>query len=145
MTQASEVVTRSGSSFSLGDPSNCVVLSLDDDLLYVVVRGDPPNGALLACFREAFETGTLTVRRPTLVDLSAFNGRIDWTSVRQVGAIAPWGRSGGGSRVAYVTESLWFSALLKLVKELYPESHHRQFGDVQSAAAWLATAPAKLH
>jgi len=141
MTRESEAVTRSGSSFSVGDSSNCVVLSLEDDLLRITVRGDPPSGALLACFREAFADAALTTRRrPTLVDLTDFNGRIDWASVRQVGAIAPWSKNGEGSRVAYVTDSLWFTTLLKLVKELYPETHHRQFDDVQSAAAWLINA-----
>jgi hypothetical protein len=143
MADDSEAVTRSGSSFSLGDAQNSIALSIEDDLLRITVRGDPPTGALLACFREAFDTAALTTRRPTLVDLSAFNGRIDWTSVRQVGSIAPWSKQDGqGSRVAYVTDSLWFTALLKLVKELYPETQHRQFDDVAGATAWLATAPA---
>jgi hypothetical protein len=140
MTREPQAVARSGSSFSLGDMLNCVVLSVEDDLLRVTVRGDPPTGALLACFREAFDTAALTTRRPTLVDLTDFNGRIDWASVRQVGAITPWRKHGGqGSRVAYVTESLWFTALLKLVQELYPTTQHRQFDDVASATAWLAT------
>jgi len=109
-------------------------------MLRVTVRGDPPAGALLACFRAAFDT-VLTARRPTLVDLSGFHGRIDWNSVREVGAIAPWRKKRRGSRVAYVTDRFWFAALLKLVKELYPEVQHRQFEDVEAAAAWLAPAP----
>ena len=138
MTRDSNLATEAGRTFSIGDSQNCVILGVEAELLRVTARGDPPVGALVGCFREAIQSKALTHRLPTLVDLTAFNGRVDWNAVREVGTITPWSQDGKpGSCVAYVTDSFWFRALLKLVTELYPKSRHRQFDDVASAIAWL--------
>jgi len=142
MTRDSDPAPSSRATFSHGDPQNCVVLSVEGNLLRVTVRGDPPSGALVECFRDAIDAAALTARLPTLVDLTSFNGRVDWNAVREVGKITPWSKdSSRASRVAYVTDSFWFKALLKLVKELYPQTQHRQFDDARSAAAWLIATP----
>jgi hypothetical protein len=143
MTRDFDQAPSSSALFRHGDQQNCVVLSVEGDLLRVTFRGDPHGGALVDCFRDAIDAAALTRRLPTLVDLTAFNGRVDWNAVREVGTITPWNKDGKpGSRVAYVTDSFWFKALLKLVKELYPETQHRQFDDTSSAAAWLTARPA---
>jgi hypothetical protein len=142
MTRDSDHVPSAGATFRHGDPQNCVVLSVEDNLLRLTFHGDPPGGALVGCFRDAIDTAVLTRRLPTLVDLTTFNGRVDWNAVREVGTMTPWNKDGmRDSRVAYVSDSFWFKALLKLVKELYPETQHRQFDDAASAAAWLVTPP----
>jgi hypothetical protein len=138
MTRDSDPAILGRPTFRIGDAQNCVILSVEADLLRVTVRGDPPTGALVDCFRDAIQSAALTARLPTLVDLTSFNGRIDWNAVREVGTITPWSKDEKpGSRVAYVTDSFWFRALLKLVKEFYPQTQHRQFDDARSATAWL--------
>ncbi len=125
-----------------GTPEDGVTLLIERGLLHVCVAGDPPGGALADCFREAFSSGALVASVPTLVDLSRFTGRVDWASLRQISNLVPWARDTGRSpRVAYLTNSPWFSALLKIVAEFYPRSTHRRFDDAPAALAWLRETP----
>ncbi|HVO05045.1 MAG TPA: STAS/SEC14 domain-containing protein [Candidatus Cybelea sp.] len=125
--------------FARGDHRAGVRLEIADGPLLVTVEGDPPGSYFVDCFREAFGAGAIPGNTGTVVDLTGFNGRVDWSAIRAIGGFAP--RSDDPHhrpRVAYVTESAWFNAILKLISVLYPKSTHRRFDDVESAIAWLS-------
>jgi hypothetical protein len=127
-------------SFTHGNSENGITLRSEGRVLRVSVCGDPPQGALLDCFRDAFAAGAVGPEMSTLVDLTSFNGKIDWPSVRGVKALTPWKHDQSRTtRVAYLSASPWFNALLKLVSEFYPQSQHRQFEDESAALVWLLT------
>jgi hypothetical protein len=120
-----------------GTARDGVVLRIDRGVLHVRITGDPPPNWLVDCFREAFDTGVLHERLPVLVDITGFRGRIDWSSIRRIGELTPWRADGGGSRVAYLSDSPWFGALLKVTAQIYPRTAHRHFDDAVPALAWL--------
>jgi hypothetical protein len=52
--------------------------------------------------------------------------------------LAPWGsETGRASRVAYITKSAWFSAMMKVTSVLFPQTQHRQFSSAHYALQWL--------
>jgi hypothetical protein len=76
-----------------------------------------------------------------LVDLSDFNGRFDWASIHAIVQLAPWGvEAGRASKVAYITKSAWFSAMMKVASLLFPKTQHRQFAGAHYAMRWLQKA-----
>jgi hypothetical protein len=124
--------------FRRGDSRNAIAIEVLTTHMRVTVVGDPPGPDFLECFSEAYEAGALQYNMCTLVDLIRFNGRIDWTAIAAIAKLAPWGEDAKRrSAVAYLTESPWFGALLKLVSLLYPRTQHRQFADEGAALAWL--------
>jgi len=121
-----------------GTAENGVSLRVEDGLLQISIHGDPPAGGLVDCFREAFATGTVAESMPVLVDLTRFSGRVDWPSIRAIGDLTPWGHDRSRSpRVAYLSDSPWFGALLKVAAALYPRTAHRRFDDASTARDWL--------
>jgi hypothetical protein len=125
------VFTRSGS-------GNRVTLSIDGDFLRVDVAGDALDDGIVDCFREAIAAGAMRPNMVTLVDLSDFHGGVEWPAIHAIAKLIPWGSElGRASRVAYVTKSAWFAALLKVVSVLFPKSEHRQFSGVHHALQWL--------
>jgi hypothetical protein len=124
--------------FSRSSGGNRVTLSIDGDFLRVDVAGDALDDSIVDCFREAIAAGAVRPNMVTLVDLSNFHGGVEWPAIHAIAALVPWGSEiGRASRVAYVTKSAWFAALLKLVSVLFPKSQHRQFSGVHHAVQWL--------
>jgi hypothetical protein len=115
-----------------------VTLAVTGDLLRVDVTGDGLDDSIVDCFREAIAAGAVRPNMVTLVDLSNFNGGVEWPAIHAIAELIPWGSEiGRPSRVAYVTKSAWFAALLKLVSVLFPKSQHRQFSGEHHALQWL--------
>jgi hypothetical protein len=115
-----------------------VTLSIDGDFLRVDVAGELLDGGIVTCFREALAAGRIHPNMMTLVDLSDFKGGIDWTAIHTIAGLAPWGTAPGPApRVAFVTKSVWFSAMLKLASILFPATQHRQFSGTRNAMLWL--------
>ena len=124
--------------FTRSNGGNRVTLSIDGDFLRVDVSGDGLDDSIVDCFREAIAAGAVRPNMVTLVDLSDFNGGVEWGAVHAIAELVPWGSEiGRASLVAYVTKSAWFAALLKLVSVLFPKSQHRQFSGVNHAIQWL--------
>jgi len=121
-----------------GTAQDGVSLHVEGGLLHIRILGDAPAGGLADCFREALATGVITDSMPALVDLTRFSGRVDWQSVRQISDLVPWGRDETrSSRVAYLSDSPWFGAILKVAAALYPRTAHRRFDDAPTALEWL--------
>jgi hypothetical protein len=115
-----------------------VSIEVVENILRVDIAGEPEGDVLTGCFREALAAGLLQLNMPTLVDLTGFIGGVDWAGIRAIAAMAPWGSQGKRPvRVAYITRSEWFAALLKLVSAIFPKSTHRQFNDVEAGLLWL--------
>jgi hypothetical protein len=124
--------------FARSNSGNRVTLTVTGDLLRVDVAGDALDEGIVDCFREAIAAGAMRPNMVTLVELSNFNGGVDWAAIHAIADLIPWGSEiGRASKVAYVTKSAWFAALLKLVSVLFPKSQHRQFSGVHHALQWL--------
>ncbi len=124
--------------FARSSGANRVTLSIDGNFLRVDVAGESLDGSIVDCFREAIAAGAVRANMVTLVDLSNFTGGVEWPAIHAIADLIPWGSEvGRPSRVAYVTKSAWFAALLKLVSVLFPKSQHRQFSGVHNAVQWL--------
>jgi hypothetical protein len=135
---APSAVSAAPRTFRRGDNRHGITLAASADLMRVTIFGEPSGAELVECFRDAYASGALTRGMATLVDLTRFDGRIDWSAIAAIGKLAPWGRDPARPpRVAYLAESAWFAALLKLVAVIYPHSTHRQFADEASAMEWL--------
>jgi hypothetical protein len=130
--------------FARGTGGHRVTLSISGNLLRVDVAGETLDNGIVDCFHEAIAAGVVRPNMMCLVDLSDFTGGVDWTAIHAIAGLLPWGSEGGrASRVAYVTKSAWFSAMLKLASVLFPKSQHRQFSGVQKALQWLQAEDAR--
>lgn len=117
---------------------NRVTVSITGDLMRVDVAGETLDNSIVDCFREGLAAGAIRPNMVCLVDLSDFTGGVDWAAIHTIAELVPWGSEAGrASRVAYVTKSAWFSAMLKLASVLFPKSQHRQFSGIQKALQWL--------
>jgi len=115
-----------------------VTVGISGDLLRIEIVGESFDHRIVACFQEALAAGAMRPNMLTLVDLSGFNGGVDRAAMHAIVDLAPWGsETGRPSRVAYVTKSAWFAAMLKLASVLFPKTAHRQFSDVADAMQWL--------
>lgn len=117
---------------------NRVTLSVSGDFLRIDVVGETLDDGIVGCFREALAAGTIHPNMMTLVDLSDFKGGIDWSAIHAIAGLAPWGSgSGPAPRVAFVTRSAWFAAMLKIASILFPKSECREFSSAANATRWL--------
>jgi hypothetical protein len=124
--------------FTRDNGGNRVTLSVSGDLLRIDVTGEALDEGVVDCLREALAAGAIRPNMLCLVDLSNFNGGIDWSAIHTIMDLAPWGTEAGrASKVAYVTKSAWFSAMLKLTTVLFPKTQHRQFSGLHHALQWL--------
>lgn len=116
-----------------------VALWVHDDVLWIQIQGGPRGEALLRCIRQGLLAGRVRHSMSTVVDLSRFDGAIDWPSLRAVFALAPWGKGAppGAARVGYVVRDGWFGMVIKAVRIMFPMSQHRLFPDVVGALAWV--------
>jgi hypothetical protein len=124
--------------FSCGGNVNRVKLSVAGQILRIEVTGDALDEGIVDCFRNALAEGAVRPNMLCLVDLSDFAGRFDWSTIHAIVQLAPWGTEAGrASRVAYITKSAWFSAMMKVTSVLFPKTHHRQFSSTHRALQWL--------
>jgi len=124
--------------FTRSKDGNCVTLNITGQLLRVDVTGDALDEGIVDCFRDALAQGAVRPNMLVLVDLSDFVGRFDWSTIHAIVRLAPWGSEAGRpSRVAYITKSAWFSAMMKVTSVLFPRTQHRQFSSAHYALQWL--------
>lgn len=109
---------------------------VDGGILWVQVAGEARGEDLLACIRQSLDDGLLRTGMPTLVDLTGFNGVVDWASIHAIRDLAPWGGA-PAPRIAYVARDTWMSMLLKIIRTLFPRARHRLFLGHIAALAWL--------
>ena len=117
---------------------NRVTLSVTGDFLRIDVSGEALDNGIVGCFHQALVEGVMRPNMMTLVDLSSFKGGIDWSAIHAIAGLAPWGsESGRAPRVAFVTRSVWFAAMLKIASVLFPKTEHRDFASAANAIRWL--------
>lgn len=133
------VVQPAADAIRVASGGGSVALWVQDDVLWIQMQGGPPGEALLRCIRQGLLAGQVRHSMPTVVDLSRFDGVIDWPSLRAVLALAPWGKGApvGAGRVGYVVRDGWFGMVIKVVRIMFPMSQHRTFPDVAGALAWV--------
>jgi hypothetical protein len=117
---------------------NRVTLSATGDFLRVDIVGETLDNGIVECFGKALEEGAVRLNMVTLVDLSNFKGGFDWSAIHAIAGLAPWGTGPEPSpRVAFVTKSVWFAAMLKIASILFPNTEHRDFSSAAKAMRWL--------
>ena len=124
--------------YSCGTGPNRATIRVEGDVLRIDVTGDSLDEGIVDCFRTALADGAIRLNMLCLIDLSDFAGRFDWSTIHAIVQLAPWGSEAGReSRVAYVTKSAWFSAMMKVTSVLFPRTEHRQFSSAFRALQWL--------
>ncbi|WP_395021153.1 STAS/SEC14 domain-containing protein [Dongia sp.] len=124
--------------FSCGNAVSRVTLHVEGEILRIEVAGDALDEGIVGCFQDALAQGVIRPNMLVLVDLSDFAGRFEWSTIHAIVELAPWGSEPGrASRVAYVTKSAWFSAMMKVTSILFPRTQHRQFSSALRALQWL--------
>ena len=112
--------------------------------LMVAVVGEPPSTRLLEHFREGLAQNALHLNMRALIDLTRFVGVVDWDTLSDVRALAPWGEDvNHPSRTAYLLRDGSAAMVVKAVSGLFPMSQHRAFTDRQEAIQWLEAMPAR--
>jgi hypothetical protein len=117
---------------------NSVTLTVTGTFLRIDVSGETLDSGIVGCFRQALAEGVMRPNMMTLVDLSNFKGGIEWSAIHTIAGLVPWGSEPGPApRVAFVTRSAWFAAMLKIASVLFPKSEHREFASAANAVRWL--------
>ncbi len=124
--------------FRQGDRVDFVDIRVRDGLLIIEIAGAPDTVKVLDGMRAGYEGGWIHADMPTLVDVSGFHGKIDWSAIKRVSELAPWGGTAKKpSRVAYISPDRFFAFVIKAVSILFPRALHRLFVDRRSALLWL--------
>jgi hypothetical protein len=132
------VLSNKGDIIVCGSNEGSVSLDFIDGILWVLVEGEPSGEDLLACIKQALETGLLKLNMSTIVDVTRFTGTVDWRSVRAIKDLAPWGTGGTEQpKIAYVARDDVFSMLIRILCALFPRCRHRLFLDKAEALKWL--------
>jgi hypothetical protein len=133
----SEAIVKSPS-FRQGDRVDFVDIRVRDGLLMIEIAGAPDTVKVLDGMRAGYEGGWIHADMPTLVDVSGFHGKIDWSAIKRVSELAPWGGTAKKpSRVAYISPDRFFAFVIKAVSILFPRALHRLFLDRRAALLWL--------
>lgn len=119
--------------FRQGDRVDFVDIRVHDGLLIIEIGGAPDTVKVLNGLQAGYEGGWIRTDMPTLVDVSGFHGKIDWSAIKRVNEITAW----GGARVAYISSDYFFAFVIKAVSILFPRALHRLFSDRRSALLWL--------
>jgi hypothetical protein len=125
----------------LGDSTDFVDIHAQDGWLEIALVGAPDGDHIYRGMRQGYASGWITAAMPTLVDVLAFSGRIDWAAIKAVAQMTEWGRGQSPSRVAYLTRDPLFTLVVKVVAVLFPNSLHRVFGNRHAAMVWLQASP----
>jgi hypothetical protein len=126
----------------LGDRFDYVDIRVIDGILMIDVVGAPESAKIHQAMQEGHKAGWIRTEMPTLVDVSDFHGRIDWSAIKALSQMADWGsKTGTPSRVAYLSADPFFALVVKAVSILFPRSTHRLFADRRAALRWLQADP----
>jgi len=129
---------QGGDAVHFGDGTDYVDIHAENGRLEIALVGAPDGMHIYHGMKQGYAAGWITTAMPTLVDVLAFSGRIDWTAIKAVAQMTTWGRSATGpSRVAYLTRDPLFVMVVKVVAVLFPHSKHRVFGNRHAATMWL--------
>jgi hypothetical protein len=124
--------------FRQGDRVDFVDIRVSDGLLIIEIAGAPETVKVLNGLRAGYEGGWIHTNMPTLVDVSGFHGKIDWSAIKRVSELADWGGTAQRpSRVAYISPDRFFAFVIKAVSILFPRALHRLFSDRRAALLWL--------
>ncbi len=124
--------------FRQGDGVNYVDIRVRDGLLIIEITGAPETVKVLNGLRAGYQGGWISTSMPTLVDVSGFHGKIDWSAIKRVSELAAWGGTAQRpSRVAYISPDRFFAFVIKAVSILFPRALHRLFSDRRAALLWL--------
>jgi hypothetical protein len=156
----------SDQTISYGNAAGRVTLRVEHGVLWLKLEQDPHGSDVVECLERALAQGWLTTGMPILVDMLDFNGNIDWGAVRAIREIMPCAgairaegaraqglpASGAGAegqaratvdratqagRVGYVTRDPMFAPVLRIIRDLFTRSRHRQFRDPEPALLWV--------
>jgi len=127
----------------LGDRLDFVDIRAEGGMLLIAVVGAPDNQKIYQGIERGRTQGWIRTEMPTLVDVTDFHGKIDWSAIKGISQMAEWGSDGAlPSRVAYISSDRFFAFVIKAVSILFPRSTHRLFPDRRAALEWLqAPAP----
>lgn len=132
-----EAITESPG-FRQGDRIDFVDIRVRDGLLIIEIAGSPDTVKVLDGLRAGYEGGWIGTDMPTLVDVSGFHGKIDWSAIKRISELAAWGGTAlAPSRVAYISPDRFFAFVIKAVSILFPRALHRLFADHRAALLWL--------
>lgn len=124
--------------FRQGDRVDFVDIRVSEGLLIIEIAGSPDTAKVLDGLRAGYESGWIHTSMPTLVDVTSFHGKIDWSAMRRVSELATWGGTAQNpSRVASISPDHFFVFVIKAVSILFPHSLHRLFSDRRAAMLWL--------
>lgn len=124
--------------FRQGDRVDFVDIRVRDGLLIIEVSGAPDTVKVLDGLQVGYQGGWISTDMPTLVDVTGFHGKIDWSAIRRVSELAAWGGTEQNpSRVAYISPDYFFAFVIKAVSILFPRTLHRLFADRRAALLWL--------
>jgi hypothetical protein len=130
--------------FRQGDRVDYVDIRVRDGLLIIEIAGAPETVKVLNGLRAGYQGGWISTNMPTLVDVSGFHGKIDWSAIKRVSELAAWGGTAQRpSRVAYISPDRFFAFVIKAVSILFPRALHRLFSDRRAALLWLRAPQAR--
>lgn len=98
--------------FRQGDRIDFVDIRVCDGLLIIEIAGAPDTVKVLDGMRAGYEGGWIRTDMPTLVDVSGFQGKIDWTAIKRVSELAACRRQG-----AAIARRLYQSRLLLRLRD----------------------------
>jgi hypothetical protein len=125
-------------SVTFGNDTHFISVNVRDGIADITVVGEPEGKLIPACVRFAVTNHIMRLPMPTLVDLTRFNGSIDWQSIQAVAEMTNvWLPDDAPSPVAYVAPSALVALVVKLLAHIFPKSEHRLFHDRDQALAWL--------
>lgn len=123
-----------------GTGNDYIDIGVEADLLTIRISGAPTGEQIKSSIRDGLDRGWLSTSTPTLVDMRAFDGSVDWEAIRAVRGMADWGAAKDRrSCVAYVSTDRILPMLMKVVGVLFPQTDHRVFADPAAARHWLET------
>jgi hypothetical protein len=123
-----------------------VTLQIQNGVFWVKIEQDPRGEDLVACFAEARETNLLPGPMPTIVDMLAFNGSIDWNAIAAVREMTPWEKQAQPkpgahrlivARCGYISTDPLLAPVIKILCDLFGRSRHRQFRNPEQALLWV--------
>lgn len=123
----------------LGDRADFVDIRAEEGMLMIEVVGAPDSGQIFRGMQEGYARGWISTRMPTLVDVSAFQGGIDWIAIKALSQMARWGDGKKPPRVAYVSRDPLFTLVVKAISAMFPLSTHCMFPTRQAALTWLGS------
>lgn len=112
--------------FRHGDRVDFVDIRVRDDLLIIEIAGAPDTVKVLNGIQAGYDGGWIRTDMSTLVDVSGFHGKIDWSAVKRVSELAAWG--GTAKKPARIVPAVLRSALCAALAADIPSALERLTG-----------------